>query len=228
MTPRWPSFLLRGFVPGLVLVVALAACGSSRTIDPVQVLHYVDEPTETLRTDLALTYPRHDVTRTHDAAEFNDALASGGFELVFVFIHATAPNTSAGPVPDRDLLEAHLAEGGRLVLADFSRTAGYAELFDASYTGARNLREAELTDTAVAEGVARPLELVNPSGWSDYAMGLAAGPSASEACRFENGDACLVRSHQGRAALLGFLGDTVPESQARAFWSNLIGAVLGR
>lgn len=228
MTPRRSSFLWRSFVPGLVLVLTLAACGSSRTVDPVQVLHYVDEPTETLRTDLALTYPRHDVKRTNDAADFNDALASGEFELVFVFIHATAPNASAGPVPDPDLLEAHLAGGGRLVLADFSRTPGYAELFDASYTGARNLQEPELTDAALAERLADPLQLVNPSGWSDFAAGLAAGPTASEACRFENGDACLVRSHGGRAALLGFLGDTIPESQARTFWSNLVSAVLDR
>lgn len=226
MTKEPFSHALRATLLALGLVATLAACGSPRTVDAIQVLHYVDEPTDALRADLGTPFPRHVVTRTHDPVTFNEELGTGRYDLVFVFVHAEAPNVRAGPVPDPALLEDHLNDGGRLVLADFSRTAGYAELFDATYTGARNLEEADLTDPALSAGLDGPLSLENPSGWNDYAMGLAAGDASRAACRFENGDACLVRGHDGRAALLGFLGDTIPEAQARTFWRNLVAALM--
>jgi hypothetical protein len=168
----------------------------------------------------ALTTNGFDVTFTTSSATFDTEASSGGHDLVIAMVQ------TGGPAIDLPTLEAYVDGGGRAIGADWRRTAGFADVFDASFTGELNLTTADLDVSALSTDITNPIELESP-GFAIYSTGLSAEAGGSSLCAFENGDSCLVSGNSGRTALLGFLMDTIPGADDQTFWENLTLYVLG-
>jgi len=154
------------------------------------------------------------VTFTDVVATFNAEVSTGGHDLVIAMVQGSSPAF------DLPTLATYVEGGGRAIGADWSRTAGFATVFDAIFSGATNLTTADLDAPALAEGLTNPIVLENPT-YGIYSTGLTADVGGSSLCTFENADSCLVSGNEGRTAMLGFLMDTVPGTDDQTFWENL-------
>lgn len=159
------------------------------------------------------------VTFTTDAATFDTEVAGGGHDLVVVMVQ------NNGPTIDLPALTTYVDGGGLAIGADWSRTAGFAAVFDASFSGATNLTTADLDAPALAEGITNPITIGSPA-WGIDSTGLTVDVGGSSLCAFENADSCLVSGNEGRTAMLGFVMGTVPGTDEQTFWENLTLYVL--
>lgn len=165
----------------------------------------------------ALTAGGHTVTTvTDDWTTFNSDLAGGGFDLVIAIVQ----NSSNGV--DEASLSSHIAGGGRAILTDWTQTASFATMFEASYTG--NTNDSSSTFDA-SIGVANPVAIINP-GWGIFSMGLApTGGGVSLCTASPSGDSCLVQGNGGNTILLGFLTDIYGIAESEAVMRGVIALV---
>jgi hypothetical protein len=200
--------------PQTVSVVASATANVTVAYERPSVLFYYDFINTADNMTPALEANGFAVTFTNVTATFNTEVSNGGHDLVIVMVQGNAP---AFDVP---AFAAYVDGGGRAIGADWSETAGFATVFDASFTGATNLTTADLEAPALADGVTNPLTL-DLSFWGVSTTGLSAAVGSASLCTFENADSCLVSGNEGRTALLGFVMDAVPATDAQTFWENL-------
>ena len=159
------------------------------------------------------------VTFTDSAGTFDTEVA-GDYDL------AIALTQDVGLAIDLPTLTSFVDAGGRAIGADWNRTAGFATIFDATYTGATNPATADLSVAALSQGIVNPIVL-DDTDWGIYATGLATDGASVSLCTFDIGESCLVLGNDGRTALLGFMTGTVPEDDEQTFWENLTLYVLG-
>lgn len=206
--------------PQVVNVVASATATVTVAYEQPSVLLYYDSISSADdNVTPALDANGFAVTFTTTAATFDTEVAGGGYDLVIAIAQ------SNGIAIDLPTLATFVDDGGRAIGADWSQTAGFADVFDASFSGATNLTTADLDAPALAEGITDPIALTS-SAWFTYSTGLTAGVGGSSACTFENDDSCLVSGNEGRTAMLGFLMDTIPGADDQTFWENLTLYVL--
>jgi len=225
-TVRTRRGVLRGPLAALLAAVLLVAgCSSNAPVGPPQVLYFYDsyfvQGEDPYVLD-ALFDAGYLVRRTNDVEVFDAELRSGRPDLVVALVQADG--TTALPL-DADVFDTYLARGGRVLLADWRRDPTLAAVMDAAYTGATNLRVARLDDPALEEGIGERVVLREP-GWLTFSMGLRPLDGGTAACAFENDDACLVVGNDGRSALLGMLGDTLPTDVGATFFENLTRRLL--
>ena len=206
----------------LSLTVLLAACFQAAPPSDVDfdVLYYYDLYLDSsYSTSLVngVEADGHVVTETTSAATFDTELASGAYDVAIVLVQdgAVAIDTTA--------FETFIADGGRAVFVDWTRTASIATVFDASYTGVTGESSADLSGS-MTTGITDPMTLTNP-GWGTFSFGLTAETGGTSSCTFGNGDSCLVFGNEDRTAILGFLADTLPQADAEQFWINLMAVI---
>lgn len=204
----------------LAAVLLLAGCSRNVVEGPPQVLYFYDsffvQGQDPYVLD-ALFDAGYLVRRTNDVEVFDAELRRGRADLVVALVQSDG--TTALPL-DAAAFERYLGRGGRVLLVDWRRDPTLARVLDARYTGETNLRVAHLDDPHLADGVGDRVVLREP-GWLTYSMGLRPIEGGVAACAFENDDACLVLGNGGRSALLGMLGDTLPDDVGATFFANL-------
>jgi len=206
--------------PQVVSVVANATANVAVSYEQPSVLLYYDSiASADDNVTPALDANGFAVTFTTVAATFDTEVAGGDYDLVIAMVQ----NVSIAI--DLPTLTTFVDAGGRAIGADWNATAGFADVFDASFSGATNLTTADLEVPALAEGITDPITLES-STWTTYSTGLTAGVGGSSECAFENDDSCLVSGNEGRTAILGFLMDTIPGADDQTFWENLTLYVL--
>ena len=203
-----------------VSVVADGTATVSVEYEQPSVLYYYDfiDASDTMTP--ALEASGFAVTFTDAVATFDLEVAGGGHDLVIAIVQGNEPGINL------TTLATYVDGGGRAIGADWSRSAGFEAVFDATFTGVTNLTTADLDAPALADGVSNPLAL-DLSHWGVSSTGLSAAVGGASLCTFENADSCLVSGNEGRTALLGFVMEAVAETDAQTFWENLSLFVLG-
>jgi len=197
-----------------VSVVADATASVSIVYERPSVLYFENSPSAYIPAALeANGFEVNDVTAP-DLISVTNELTAGGYDLAVVLF----PNDSSEPA-FVTALEGFVTDGGHVVFAEYSPTADIATLFDASYSGTSNLTTADL-DPPLDAGITDPVTL-DGAGYGTYSNGLTVEDGGTSLCTFENDDSCFVLGNDGRTALLGFLGDTIPEADGQTFWENL-------
>ena len=187
----------------LLLLAAMSAQGAN-------VLYFRDAPIGSDRMEKALAAAGHNVVVATGADDFRTQIESGAYDIGVFFVQKRAASEYEAAIQS---LGAFVAAGGRALYADWSGNAALAAGFGAGFTGRGNLRRATLLDLdPAATPVPEPIALRH-TGWFRSTLGLVALDGSSDAARFENGDAAIVRGATGRSLVFGFLSDT-PESAA--------------
>ena len=214
-------------LPNVLLLFAvlalLAACSTSPYQGAPRVLYFYDSfygEDDPFVLD-ALFENGFLVHKTHDIDELHASMRSRDFDLTILLVQETGP---AALELDTERLEQYLATNGRVILVDWRRDGGIAELFDASYTGRTNDRIVSLAPP-LSPDVGERFLLARP-GWLTFSMGLAPAEGGESLCTFDGGDSCVVVGNDGRSALLGMLADALPEDRGEAFWRNLTNYLL--
>lgn len=165
----------------------------------------------------ALSALGYGITVASSQGDFDTQLAAGSFDL------AVNMTQSSGYSGDITILYEYIAQGGRVVAADWTRNASLATALDASFTGNTNQTVADFA-APLDRGVTDPMALVSP-GWGIFSTGLSPDTGGVSYCTFGNADSCLVVGNSGRTALLGFLSDVPPAGEGQQLFENTFSLV---
>lgn len=193
---------------GLLLTVGTSARAAT-------VLLFIDALQGTDFVTPALTALGHTVTTATSWADFNTKLSTSPPQL------AIALNQNSTLGADLPTMTTYISGGGHVIFADWTETATFGTLFNATYTGNDNQSPMNFTNPALSAGITNPQPLSNP-GWGTFAMGLTAGVGGTSACTFPS-DSCVVVGNSGRTIILGFLSDTPQAGDGVQLWENIIG-----
>lgn len=165
----------------------------------------------------ALSALGYGITVASSQGDFDTQLAVGSFDLAVNMIQS---NYYSG---DIIVLHEYIAQGGRVVAADWTQNASLATALDASFTKNVNQTVADFA-APLDRGITDPLTLGNP-GWGTFSTGLSPDAGGVSYCEFGNADSCLVLGNSGRTALLGFLSDAPPASEGQQLFENIFSLV---
>jgi len=135
-------------------VVADATATVTVTYERPSVLFFADDfSTGGDNVNPALEANGFDVTFTSSAATFDTEVGGSTYDL------AIAMTQDVGIAIDLPTLTTYVDAGGRAIGADWNRTAGFATIFDATYTGATNPATADVSVAALSQGIVNPIVL---------------------------------------------------------------------
>jgi hypothetical protein len=159
------------------------------------------------------------------ATSRDDALArmdTGGHEVLVYFNQNTGLRSQ-----DVTGLVGWINAGHKTIYSDWTWNTTVLAALETRQGASANQQPLTLLDDRLAVGVQNPMPLAN-TGWGVWSTGLAPAPGtdAVSVCAFPNGDSCLVYGNAGRTATVGFLNDTVTETDGRNFTRNLLRIVV--
>jgi len=200
----------RGAAVALSLMLAVALPARAATV-----LLFIDALQGTNYVAPALTALGATVTTATSWADFNTKLAANPPQL------AIALNQNSALGANLATMTSYVNSGGHVIFTDWTQTASFATLFNASWTGNNNQTPANFTNAALSAGITNPQPLTNP-GWGTWSMGLSPGASGQSACLFPT-NSCVVIGNGGQTIVLGFLSDTPSAADGVKLWENIIG-----
>jgi len=158
----------------------------------------------------------YEVTKFSDKSAFENTLAT---EKDWGIVVLMKQNWWSGDFPN---LRAYISDGGKAIIADWTRDQTLGSAFDINYTGNNNQRPVTIKDPLLATDLPNPLSLINP-GWGIFSMGMSTS-TGKVLATFPNGDAAVVMGNEDNTIAVGFLNDTIPTNEnAQLFYKNLIG-----
>jgi hypothetical protein len=183
----------------------------------VDVLYCVDRAlsTDQMAVALADLSSSYAVTSTSSMTDCEAYIASGGWELVIVFVQ-----NKSYSLPN---FNAYVSGGGRAIHADWTRSTSRATLFGATYAAETNATSLDV-DASLASGVStNPIKLTS-AGWSRFSMTLTPASAASSGATLGIGSGIVVGGG-GKTVINGFLSDAAGTDLA-AVYANEIASVL--
>jgi hypothetical protein len=146
-----------------------------------------------------------------------------GFTLGDFDIVIYANQNTSRPAGDGTALSAFLSGGGRLIYQDWTLFDPVVSGLPGTFTG--NANQTTITLSLFDAGITNPVALTNP-GWGTFSTGLLAGPGATVAGTFGNGEAAILVSADQRVIWNGFLTDTAAVA-GQVLYTNQILALTG-
>jgi len=145
------------------------------------------------------------------------------WDVAIILLQAFGANAAV-----TDALAPRIAEGRRVIAADYSRDDNFNALFSATSSGGINQTSGTWTDDRMAFELPNPIAFaLRPDVfWGTYTMGYAPTTDAVSLCTFPAGNSCLIHGNEGRTLLLGYLANVFPEEFARTMTLNLLRMVV--
>ena len=181
-------------------------------------LVYIDDEIEAGQIVPALVHLGYTVVVATSWTDFNSKLSFPTYKLAVMF------NQNSGMGADLTTVTNFISAGGSMVYADWTHSASFATLFQATFTSVDNQTIMDLAPT-ISTGLPDPITLVN-TGWGIFSTGLTANTGGEVLATFSNGNAAIVRGNSGRTIILGYLSDVPPADYRQLLFENLFISVV--
>jgi len=147
-------------------------------------------------------------TVASDQNDFANLLNNNAYDLAILFVQ-NYPATQEYPDAVNALYHfVSEREGSGIFSTWSSQDEGYLNLFGAGLTGNKNMIQVTVKEPLSSWVTENPFTLTN-FGWGIFSMGLTALNGSKVLGTFENGDAAIISSFNGRMMVYGFLNDVV-------------------
>jgi len=125
-------------------------------------------------------------------------------------------------------VQTYLADGGRIILTDWTRNATLNAVMNAeNASSAINQTSIDIFGEIAGRELPSPLQLANLYSWGTYTMPYAPVAGGESVCTFvSSGHSCMVRGNGGRSLLVGFLNGTFDPALGRTMAENQLMQVL--